>query len=782
MARKQVSFGGTIESILWVDKDSMRALVRMKGFRDSNGELGSSAVVSGLMADLKEGMYVRGKGYITRNKNRDKEFRTRTITAHFPTAPSNILSFLKAGGLPYVSTTDAALKFLFAANDGNPPEQNCQALQKLVESPEAFKMEGFSPTILREMSEALSKESDRITYINRLVAEVGLARDQASRIVDRVPGDPISYLAAHPYETSIVFGVPFKDIDPVGAKLGIIESASPQRIIAATTTVFANDLGHGSTAIGYDTLIDGLTDCFGSREEALSAAKSLQYSHIFQFSSQGDHDRVVQQVKWFELEYKIAKELKRLTEAEPLIKTPDVIDITAPEHQTKEAAYQRDAIKMAIQSNVSIVTGGPGTGKTTTVKTILNMIEDAGKAQGMDVRFTLSAPSGLASKRLTDSTKREATTIHRNLQMTHVKAPLRNRENPLESEVVVIDEGSMLDAELFLSALEAVPTGAKLLIVGDPDQLPSVGAGNVLEDLIKSKNSLIPATTLATVFRNAGPIAHNARAINSGEMPKISGTPNSNQAPGQPWNVWYGKSDQEKKNLIRWLVATEIPQNYGHSASDIQVLSPQHGGELGTESLNKMLQDVINPMGPGKVELYRGPSSKYRTGDKIIYLANTPEKNLVNGDVGFIQTIDTKKSEIIVRFDDQDVALSGKFLRQTKLAYCLSIHKSQGSEYPVAILPMSDSQKWTRQLYYTGVTRGKGHVFTLTDPKTLEKAVSDSQRVVRITGLAAAVNSECERGTEYKVLSKYGERRLVLENEDVKPSAKPTNEPSRVSP
>jgi exodeoxyribonuclease V alpha subunit len=777
MARKQLTFAGTVASILWVDQANKRAGVRLKEFRDTNRELGNTAVVSGFMCDLKPGMYVRGKGFIGRNSRNEKEFRVRAFTSHFPRSPSGILAFLEAKGLPYITTTQGAVAFLFAANGGEAPDKDCAALEKLLDDPDSFKIPGLSASVVRKMSDALEAESRRITYTNVLVADFGMSRDKAMHFVEQVPENPIAYLAANPYETSIVFGLSIEDADEAAKKLGIFEKSTGERALAVASSIFVSEIGHGSTAITYETLENGLAKYYQTKAEILSVVKMLRHSYIFQFNFMGG-EGVIQQYRWAETDKSIASELERIATAKPIIR-PTNFEITAPEHQSDEASDQCKAIVMALKSNVCILTGGPGTGKTTTVNTILNMLSEAGQQQGIDVRFSLSAPAGLAAKRLTDSTSRQATTMHRTLQMAGSKDPVRNSVNPLEAEVVVIDEGSMLDTDLFLHALRAVPTGAKLLLVGDPDQLPSVSAGNVLEDLINSGNSLIPSTKLSKVFRNAGPIAHNAHAINNGNIPEVAGVPSFNQSAGAPWNVWYSKTDQEKKNLIRWLVSTEIPQNYGHAAKDIQVLSPQHKGELGTESLNQMLQEIVNPMGPGKVELFRGGGNKLRTGDKIIYLSNTPEKKLVNGDIGYIQSIDKSKTCITVRFDNGDVALPAKYLKQVKLAYCLSIHKSQGCEYPASIIAMSDSHKWTRQLLYTGVTRGKGHVFTLTDKETLKTAIDDTQRVLRVTGLTQAVNTACIKGTDYELRGSFGERELVIKSQGI---AERSSESSFLSP
>ena len=770
--KNQVSFAGTIDSILWQDPSTQRALVRLKGFADSNSELGDSTVCSGYLADLQPGMYIRGKGLVRRNTKGSKELYAKAFTAHFPRLTPDVLTYLKASKLPFISSTGAGVKLMYAMNGGAAPGPKSLLLHTLAAEPAKLKADGFSYAMLDKASEEMRKEADRITAINELVQYTGVSRDRAINVTKKIP-DPMSYLAANPYQAAVLFGVDFKTCDEIAERLDYGNDHKPDKMFAALTTVFQSKKTHGSMGVDLRDLRDGLKGIFDNEKELQETIDSLRYTPLYMNTRIGDRE-LVQTQSDFEVEQRIARELNRLATAESVLSSPDNWEITAPEHQSQEASDQRKGILMALKSNVSILTGGPGTGKTTTVRTILNMLEGEGKKDGTAIQFSLSAPSGLAGKRLADSTKRQAKTIHKTLQYGHNGQPTRNKENPVNADVVVIDEGSMLDAEIFARALEAVPTGAKVLIVGDPDQLPSVSAGNVLEDLISAKNSLIPSTKLATPFRNAGPIAHNAHAINRGEMPEISGSPRSNQAPNQPWNVWMMKSDAEKRNMVRWLVETEIPQNCGVDPYDIQVLSPQHGGPLGTDSLNKMLQDIVNPMGPGKMELNLGMAGRYRTGDKIIYLANTPEKELVNGDIGLIQSVNPRAREMVVRFVDRDVKLSGKNLFQTKLAYCLTIHKSQGSEYPAAILPMSESHHWTRQLFYTGITRGKGHVYTLTDPKTLETAVNDSKRVQRITGLPEAVNVACESGSNYEVRTEMGMGlRTLVEKQPEPPKAAP---------
>lgn len=759
MAKNETAFTGVIESFLWKDNKSNHALIKLKSVNTLDSSLPESVVCSGTFGDLKPGMKILGKGSARENRQNQLEVRVRAFEAIFPNTAYDTLQFLLADGLPYISSVRTAMAFIKAGNDGKMPSGKCMAIRRLAKNPELIKMPGYPATIIKQMSDAINAEGQRITNINWLVRNMGVRREEAIGLEKQIPGDPEEFIRQRPYRAGKLFNLEFSVCDQVAKNLGVLESQRGDRIDAALYSAFKEKIDRGSTAIPFDELKDTLTNKIGAFQNSQSILEALQLSDNYTHVQIGDH-HVVQQKKWSVVEQKIAQELHRIATSESVLPQKDWKVETKP-GEMPPGKDQEKAILMALKANVSILTGGPGTGKTTTVQKILTMVKEGGKNDGSAVRFSLSAPSGLAALRLSQQAKLDAKTLHKTLQMTHTGAPKKGKENPIFADMVVIDEGSMLDAEIFLKALQAVPSGSKVLLVGDPDQLPSVGAGNVLEDLINSKNRLIPSTRLQEVFRNAGPIAENAHKINAGKLPDISQRQVVDKE--QQWNVWQMKSDAEKKTALRQLIRNELIQNCGYKHSDIQVLSPQHKGELGTESLNVMLQEVINPMGPGKVSMRIGANGEYRTGDKIIYLTNSPEKSLVNGDTGYIQMIDPRKREAVVRFNGVDVKLDRRTLSQrTKLAYCLSVHKSQGSEYPCVILPMSEKHKWTRQLYYTGTTRGKKHVYTLTDENTLEAAVNDSHREHRVTGLQAAVHKYCPEGSDYELKAENGYEKLVL--------------------
>lgn len=748
MARKELSFVAHVDSVLYRQEATQFAVLKLRDAIDNQkGAVKEGMTCIGTMADMRPGMRISGKGYVGRDNRNKKQLKVRAFQARFPRDVKNVVAFLSSGDIPVIGTNKRlALNLIYASNGGALPQGECLTINKLVESPETFEIPGVGAKAIERISQWILSEAERIAKVNSFVRDIGFRRESALKWAEEIAMDPLTMLMVRPYEFGPILNLPFKEIDRVGKSILSGDELQASRYGSAVLDVMQNNIGQGSTALSYKEFEEELADRLDDMKQVEQAINSAKYVRLFSFTRLGN-DGVVQFFNDGATEQAIGRELKRLASAEPRI-NPESWEVVEPSKPLDPT--QKEGVLMALRSNVSVLTGGPGTGKTTTVRTILDSINRAGCIDGTSARMSLAAPSGLAAKRMKESTHLPAQTIHKTLELTPGGDPQRNLSNPLDADVVVFDESSMTDTELFLQSLRAIPSGAKVVIVGDPDQLPSVGAGNVLEDLINAKNSLIPSYKLTKVFRNAGPIAFNAHDINAGKMPEIKGLPEKGK-PNREWNVVLHKTDKEKLNRLRWLVSTEIPQNYGIEHKDIQVLASQHAGELGTVRLNKMLQDIINPMGPEKDQIFYRDFA-FRTGDKVMYRSNNPAKGLVNGDIGYIQEIDQKSYSLVVRFDDGDIKLDKKDLSATELAYCLTVHKSQGSEYKVAIVPMSEDHNWTRQLYYTAVTRGKKHVFTLTDEKTLENAVNDTRRVPRVTGLIAAIHQACIEGSSYKIV------------------------------
>ena len=406
------------------------------------------------------------------------------------------------------------------------------------------------------------------------------------------------------------------------------------------------------------------------------------------------------------------------------------------------APYQRDAVQAALTYRLTILTGGPGTGKTTTVRTILQLCRAAGH------RALLAAPTGRAAKRLAEATGQEAKTIHRLLefQPSQGMSFQRNDESPLNGDLLIVDEASMLDLVLTNHLLKAVPSGMHLLLVGDVDQLPSVGAGNVLKDLITALEELArrgsrlgtrgKVIRLQTIFRQAAAssIITNAHRINRGDYPSIT-----NRADG---DFFLFKTDdpQRAADLCVELVQTRIPRRFAIPSADIQVLSPMHRGAVGVAALNAALQSALNPPAPHKSEQMIA-GRIYRSGDRVMQTRNNYDKDVYNGDVGIVRHVDLEQRRLTVIMDQK--AVTYEFIEADELvhAFAMSVHKSQGAEFPAVVIPVLTSHyvMLQRNLLYTAITRARRLVVLVGQPKAIGLAVGNNQVAARYSGLAARV-------------------------------------------
>ncbi|MGI5865373.1 MAG: AAA family ATPase, partial [Myxococcales bacterium] len=388
------------------------------------------------------------------------------------------------------------------------------------------------------------------------------------------------------------------------------------------------------------------------------------------------------------------------------------------------AEEQRAAIAQATYSKVLVITGGPGTGKTTLVNGIISILEKKGR------RILLAAPTGRAAKRMSEATGREACTIHRLLELSPKTMSFqRNRDNPLEADLLIVDEASMIDTVLGYDVLKALPPRCQLVLVGDVDQLPSVGPGSVLSDLIDS--GAVPVVRLSQIFRQAqqSQIVVNAHRVNRGELPKLEG--------GASSDFFFLPEETPEAILatIKGLVRERLPRRYGFDPiDDIQVLTPMRRGLLGGASLNAELQALLNPQGRSVV---RG-SRVFRVGDKVMQLRNNYDLDVYNGDVGRVAHIDAEEQQVEVRFDGRGVAYDFSDLDELALSYACTVHKSQGSEYPCVVLPLHTQHypMLQRNLLYTAITRGKRLVVIVGTRRALAIAVRNADPLQRKTRLA----------------------------------------------
>ena len=391
---------------------------------------------------------------------------------------------------------------------------------------------------------------------------------------------------------------------------------------------------------------------------------------------------------------------------------------------------QRDAVRLALQEKLLIITGGPGTGKTTILQAVIRLLE------ARKLRIHLASPTGRAAKRLAEVTGREASTLHRLLEWNPREGGFqRNARNPLETDIVVVDEVSMIDLLLAHHLLQGIPLTATLLLVGDADQLPSVGPGTVLQDLLAVPR--IPAIRLTTIFRQAAQsrIVSNAHRVNRGEFPDLSVA-----GPGQVQDFYYLPEEEPEKlqPLIVDLANRRLPTRYGlDPLTDLQVLTPMHRGPIGAAQLNASLQAALNPPRSGETELLRG-GRIFRVGDRVLQLRNNYDKEVYNGDLGRIAAIDAAEQAVVVQMDDREVSYDFSDLDELTLAYAMTVHKSQGSEYPCVILPMHTTHypMLQRNLLYTAITRAKKLLVVVGTKKAIAIATRNDAIRRRYSGLA----------------------------------------------
>jgi exodeoxyribonuclease V alpha subunit len=398
------------------------------------------------------------------------------------------------------------------------------------------------------------------------------------------------------------------------------------------------------------------------------------------------------------------------------------------------ADKQRDAISRAVRDKILVVTGGPGTGKTTIVRGILEVFAAKG------LRCALCAPTGRAAKRLTETTGREAKTIHRLLEFDPALGGFkRDHVKPLDLDLLVVDEASMVDVVLMYQLVKAVPAHACLVLVGDVDQLPSVGPGTVLADLIASRQ--VPVVRLTEIFRQAGQswIVRAAHAVKQGELPE--------SAPAGQGDFYFVEAVTPEAVVDRILVMlrNRIPAKFGlDPLRDVQVLTPMNRTPLGAEVLNQRLQEVLNPPRGGPVVERFG--CKFRVGDKVLQTQNNYDKEVFNGDIGRITHIDETERELVVEYDGKPVVYDFGELDEISLAFALTIHKSQGSEYPAVLVPLHTQHfvMLQRNLLYTGLTRGKKLVVVVGSRKALEMAVQRQDTSRRCSALSRRLQEQGE--------------------------------------
>ncbi|MCX6955809.1 MAG: ATP-dependent RecD-like DNA helicase [Verrucomicrobia bacterium] len=583
------------------------------------------------------------------------------------------------------------------------------------------------------------KRTERELYI--FLQTYGVTTGQCIKLVKHYGAQAKPILLEQPYKVAReIDGIGFKTADRIAINLGFANDAPP-RLDAGLLYALEILQEDGHTAYREADLIDysaALLETEGrfleARIAALVASKAIVRHWPAGVDSPLPGSGLIQLPHNDRAEEKIAGVVPRLTRAPsglPPIKADAAVEWAEKKAGFAFAELQRTALKNALTNKISILTGGPGTGKTTILRALVEILK------AKKVRVHLAAPTGRAAQRLSETTGGFATTIHRLLKYDPAGGGFVANENaPLATDFLVLDEASMLDTRLAAALLQSVPSRAHLLLVGDTDQLPSVGAGNVLKDLIATER--IPVTRLSVIYRQQGQsqIVTTAHAINSGDPTLGAVLPEV--ASAQVWadlNFIAASDTEDCVRKVIQLVTEFIPQKlkWPHPIHDVQILAPMHKGVAGVGNFNTRLQAALNPNARG----LRAMHGEYRPGDKVIQLRNNYDKNLFNGDIGTIASVDLEAGTLDAEFDGERHMFERGEFNDLALAYAISIHKSQGSEYPVVIVPLLKAHfmMLQRNLIYTAITRGKKKVFLVGEPAAYAMAVRNAESKTRCTHL-----------------------------------------------
>ncbi len=715
---------GQIERITFTNEESGFTIARVK----VSGRRELVTVVGVLMAPTP-GEILDMKGEWTHHPRFGEQFKLASYRTRVPATVYGIRKYLGSGLIKGLGPVMAGrIVDRFGKKTLDVIEND---IQKLAE------VDGIGEKRIAMISDAWDAQHE-IRDVMLFLQSHGVSSGYAAKIFKQYGNRSIAVVRENPYRLAAdIYGIGFVTADQIAAKLGIAKNA-PVRVEAGILYVLHQLSDDGNVYYPYEPLISKSCEILDvDRQAVVDALGRLAVDRTIKMEDLNDNfadihenHKAVYLAKFYLCETKIARHLKALVGAPKSIREIDsgkAIDWVHGQIGITLAERQIEAVRQAIQSKVMIITGGPGTGKTTIINAVLRIYAK------LSTNILLAAPTGRAAKRMSEATGFEAKTIHRLLEFSLQKGGFqRNEDRPLGCHVLIIDEASMIDTILMYHLLKAVPPSATFILVGDVNQLPSVGAGNVLNDIIGS--GAMTVVKLDKIFRQArtSQIIVNAHKINEGRLPFLN-TAGSNDTRTDFYFI--EQEDPDKVlDIILELSKNRIPQRFGFDpVSEIQVLTPMHRGVVGAGNINRKLQEALNP---GQEGIARGDRT-FRVNDKVMQIRNNYDREVFNGDIGQISTIRWEDKTVIINFDGRQVEYEFSDLDEIVPAYAVSVHKSQGSEYPAVIVPIVTQHYilLQRNLIYTAVTRGKKLVVLVGSRKAMAMGVKNNKTRKRFTRL-----------------------------------------------
>ena len=713
---------GQIERITYTNEENGFTIAKVKVY----GQRDLVCVVGNLMAPMP-GEIIKMRGEWTNHPKYGEQFKIVHYKTAVPASVYGIQKYLGSGLIKGIGPVMAKrIVEVFAKETFDIIENE---IERLIE------VDGIGKKRI-EMIQNAWEEQKEIREVMVFLQSHGVSSGYATKIFKQYGNRSIEVVKENPYRLATdIFGIGFVTADNIAEKLGFSRD-SELRAEAGILYVLHQVSDEGHVYYPYDPLINKCREILQVERDVIVKALgtiALEKRIIIEDLNEKvedfrENNKAVYLAKFHICETSIAIRLKALLNARKSIRKIDgekAIEWVQKQLSMTLAEKQVAAIRSAVNKKVMVITGGPGTGKTTIINAILTIFSK------LKIQILLAAPTGRAAKRMSETTGHEAKTIHRMLEYSIKKRGFqKNDENPLNCDLIIIDEASMIDTILMHYLLKAIPPEATFILVGDVNQLPSVGAGNVLKDIISSNS--VPVVELDEIFRQAKEslIIVNAHKINNGILPSFR--PSNDKL--DDFYFIEREDPEEVVKIILELTKERIPTKFGFDpVDDIQILTPMHRGTVGAGNLNMELQKLLNPVEDGVI---RG-NRNFRVNDKVMQIKNNYDKEVFNGDIGRVKRIDQENQDVVISFDGRDIPYDYTDLDEIVLAYAVSVHKSQGSEYPAVVIPILTQHYilLQRNLIYTGVTRGRKLVIIVGTKKALTIGVKNDKTQKRYTYL-----------------------------------------------